>query len=694
LVANGIVSATGYSPAQPFQISVFAMARETGLTATKTDVLVHHGSPDAPVVDVVETSVPAGTIVDNIAYPSFTSSYLELNTANYTLNVTPAAGSPVVASFSAPLATLAQQGKAITVLASGFLNPAVNINGPAFGLFVATSAGGPLIPLPPAVQTARVQVIHNSPDLAAATVDVYVNNVLLLDNFAFRQASPFVDAPAGVPISIQIKPSTSTVATPALFTATPTLATGSKYIVVADGIVSATGYSPNQPFQLAIFNQARETGLTPTKTDVLVHHGSPDAPAVDVVETSVPAGTIVDNIAYPSFTAGYLELNTANYTLNVTAAAGTPVVASYSAPLATLALQGKALTVLASGFLNPAVNSNGPSFGLYVALNTGGALIPLPTAVQTARVQVIHNSPDLAATTVDVYLNNTLLLDNFAFRQASPFVDAPAGVPISIQIKPSTSTVATPALFTATPTLATGSKYIVVADGIVSATGYSPNQPFQLAIFNQARETGLTPTKTDVLVHHGSPDAPAVDVIETSVPAGTIVDNIAYPSFTSNYLELNTANYTLNVTPAAGSPVVASYSAPLATLALQGKALTVLASGFLNPAVNSNGPAFGLFVALNTGGTLIPLPVNNLANDTFKTKNISFYPNPATSILNVEMENLDKNAKFTVTDFNGRTIMNAKLSENRIDVSALSNGMYFLNLEIDSKIYTQKFIKN
>jgi hypothetical protein len=33
-----------------------------------------------------------------------------------------------------------------------------------------------------------------------------------------------------------------------------------------------------------------------------------------------------------------------------------------------------------------------------------------------ARIQVIHNSADAAASVVDVWLNNTLLLDNFAFR--------------------------------------------------------------------------------------------------------------------------------------------------------------------------------------------------------------------------------------------------------------------------------------
>ena len=32
---------------------------------------------------------------------------------------------------------------------------------------------------------------------------------------------------------------------------------------------------------------------------------------------------------------------------------------------------------------------------------------------QTARLQVIHNCPDLAAQQVDVYVNGTLLLNNF-----------------------------------------------------------------------------------------------------------------------------------------------------------------------------------------------------------------------------------------------------------------------------------------
>lgn len=71
---------------------------------------------------------------------------------------------------------------------------------------------------------------------------------------------------------------------------------------------------------------------------------------------------------------------------------------------------------------------------------------------QTARVQVIHNSADLAAQTVDVYLNDDLLLDDFMFRTASPFIDAPAGVQLSIEVAPINSTSSADAIYEITPT--------------------------------------------------------------------------------------------------------------------------------------------------------------------------------------------------------------------------------------------------
>ncbi len=612
VVASGIVS-PGYSPSPAFNLEVFAGAREEASDMMGTDVLVFHGSTDAPTVDVEENELLNVTAVDNLMYADF-AGYLELPTVDVTLDVTDETGAVAVASYDAPLATLGLNGAAITVLASGFLNPANNSDGPGFGLWVATAAGGALIPLPLAVQEpvfARVQVIHNCPDAAASQVDVYLNGDLLLDNFAFRTATPFIDAPAAEALEIAIAPATSVDVNDAIVTFPFILTENQTYILVASGIVSISGYSPSPIFNLEVYEGAREEASDMMGTDVLVFHGSTDAPTVDVEENELLNVTAVDNLMYSDF-SDYLELPTVDVTLDVTDETGAVTVASYEAPLATLGLNGAAITVLASGFLNPANNSDGAGFGLWVATAAGGALIPLPLEVQEpvfARAQVIHNCPDAAASQVDVYLNGGLLLNDFAFRTATPFVDVPAAEEIEIAIAPSNSDDVSDAIATFTYTLTENETYIIVANGIVNTSAYNPAPAFNLEVFAGAREVGSELTATDVLVFHGSTDAPTVDVVENELLLLTAVDDLNYAEF-AGYLELPTANYGLAITDATGTVTVAEYSAPLSALNLGGQAITVLASGFLSPTQNSGGPGFGLWVALASGGNLIALPTS------------------------------------------------------------------------------------
>ncbi|MBL7950110.1 MAG: DUF4397 domain-containing protein [Flavobacteriales bacterium] len=540
-----------------------------------------------------------------------------------------------------------------------------------------------------AAQTARVQVIHNCADAAAATVDVYVNGSLAIDDFAFRTATEFLDLPAGVDLEVGIAPGTSTGAGDAIATFNYNLADGGSYILVANGIVSATGYSPAPAFDLDVFAAAQEEADLPFNTDVLVMHGSTDAPVVDVAETSVPAGTVVDDLAYGEF-AGYLPLATADYVIEVQTADGTPVVA-YEAPLATLALNGAALTVLASGFLDPSANSNGPAFGLWVALPSGGDLIALPVVEPpaTARVQVIHNCADAAASTVDVYINDDLAIDDFAFRTATPFLDLPAEADLAVGIAPGNSTGVEDVIASFDFNLADGGSYILVANGIVSATGYSPAPAFDLDVFATAREAADATGNTDVLVMHGSTDAPVVDVAELAALGGaTIVDDLAYGEF-EGYLEVPTNDYALQVRTSDGTPVV-TYSAPLATLGLDDAALTVLASGFLAPANNSNGPAFGLYVALPAGGALIPLPlITNVGmEEGLSDVELSAWPNPATGELNVSLTAAQgRSITGTLVDMTGRTVLEIPTTdlvsgENRlrIGLETVPAGAYNLRL--------------
>lgn len=215
-----------------------------------------------------------------------------------------------------------------------------------------------------------------------------------------------------------------------------------------------------------------------------------------------------------------------------------------------------------------------------------------------ARLQVVHNSPDPAVEVVDVYLNDELLLDDFAFRTATPFIDAPANTPIKIDIAPGTSVDVSESIFTVSPTLAADETYIAVASGTLGSS-------ISLEVFAGAREVAAVAGNTDVLVQHGSPDAPTVDVVNQD-GGGILVDDISYPEF-QGYLELPTDDYLIDITTADGSTKVAGYQAYLAELGLADAAVTVFASGFLDPASNGDGPAFGLWVSLATGGPLVEL---------------------------------------------------------------------------------------
>lgn len=704
LVANGIVIPTGYNPATPFNIYVWDLGREAAKLPSNTDVLVFHGSTDAPIVDVVEVAVPAGTVVNDLEYAEF-AGYLELPTADYSLQIRDITGTTTVAEFAAPLAALGLQGSALAVVASGFLNPGNNNDGPAFGLWVALPTGGNLIPLPNVpISTARVQLIHNSADIAAQTVDIWLENELMIDNFSFRTATPFVDVPANKDLNVTIAPANSNGFSDGLASFTLNLEGGNKYLLVANGIVSANGYSPATPFSIFSYETAREMAMMEGNTDVLVFHGSTDAPTVDIVETNFGIGTIVDNLSYGEF-AGYLEVPSSDYTFQLRDATGKVTVATFEAPLFSYGLQNEAVTVLASGFLNPQENNDGEAFGLWVALPQGGDLVPLPQVIpvtQTARVQVIHNSADAAAEFVDVWLNDQLLIDNFKFRTASPFIDAPAGTDFDVTIAPANSVSVSEGLATFTYNLAEGNTYILVANGIVVPQGYNPPTPFDIYVYDMGREMASNPANTDVLVFHGSTDAPVVDVVEVGVGAGTIIDNLAYADF-AGYLELPTADYQIDIRDESGTVTVVSYSAPLASFGLQGRSIAVVASGFLNPGANNDGAAFGLYVALPSGGKLIALdpaiPTDVTENRTDEIK-ASIFPNPARDNMNVQFELPQaSDVQVRIYDLTGTMVMSRQFSasqaasQQRIDIGNLPGGLYFVKTQAGNSSFVTRLTK-
>lgn len=451
-----------------------------------------------------------------------------------------------------------------------------------------------------ALLSADVQLFHNSPYAGAEEVDVYVNGGLAIDSFAFRSATEFLELPSETPLTLQVAAGDSSSAADSFFTARGVvLADGSTYVIQAVG--NPAPGAAIDPFGLEIADYGQQQSGSASNVDVLVFHGSPDAPNVDVDERDL--GELLPNIAYREFApaGSYASLPAASYILDITAAGDDSVVASYAADLSTLG--GGAAVVAASGFLSP--SGDQPAFGLFAAL-PDGTVIELPGL---ARVQVVHNSPYDIASEVDVYIDDVLTLDNFAFRTATPFIDFPVGAEVAIATADSTSSA--DAVFRTVPPVTNAGTFVAIATGDPLANPADPTA-FRLE-YAAGQESAADSSLVDLLVFHGSPDAPGVDVFARGLP-DPLVPGLDFGEFDDAYLSVPPATYTLDITPAGVPDIVASFEARLDGAA--GASAVVAASGFL--AGDADQPGFGLLAVFPDGTTaLLPVLITTSRRDGF-----------------------------------------------------------------------------
>jgi uncharacterized membrane protein len=694
-IATGVLNPPAFAPnpdgiGTGFDLQVISDAKSAADMPGDVEFIVVHGSTDAPGVDVLARNV--ATLVDDAFYRDATS-YIAVPASDYILDITPANdNSNILLSYEANLTGLA--GGAAIVFASGFLNPSSNQNGEAFGLYAALPTGT-VIPLAQ-TSVARLQVIHNAADPAAAAVDIYLNGALAIPSFAFRTATPFIDVPGDTPINIGVAPAGSAGVNDTLVNFTVSFDNAKTYVAIANGVLNPAQFASNPDgrptgFTLFVNDDARESAQNSANVEFFAVHGATDAPTVDVIARNV--ATLVDDAAYSDIT-GYLSVPAADYLLDVTPGNNnSTIVASFEANLSGLA--GGSAVVFASGFLDPSTNQNGEAFGLFAALADGSVVPFAQTSV--ARLQVIHNAADPAAAAVDVYLNGALAIPSFAFRTATPFIDVPGDTPISIGVAPAGSAGVNDTLVNFTVSFDNAKTYVAIANGVLNPAQFAVNPDgrstaFTLFVNDAARETAQNAANVEFFAVHGATDAPTVDVVVNG-GGPVLVDDAAYSDITS-YLSVPAASYTLDVTPGNNnSVIVASYQADLTTLA--GGSAVVFASGFLNPGANQNGEGFGLWVTL-ADGTTFPLPVVTADVEISDSENIQVYPNPVSSGEFINIRNpLNQSIQVDLISVTGQIISSTRINPNdkiNIETFSLNSGIYALRFASPEGIKTSRLI--
>jgi hypothetical protein len=182
---------------------------------------------------------------------------------------------------------------------------------------------------------------------------------------------------------------------------------------------------------------------------------------------------------------------------------------------------------------------------LLVALS-GGACDDDPAApADTAQLRVVHASPN--APNVDVLVDNSVALPNVAYRSFSGYLAVPAGARnLKVRAAGTTTTV-----IDATPTLAVGTSYTVLATGNVATI--SP-----LVLTDDLTNPAAGNIKLRLV--HASPSAGNVDIYVTA-PGDALADatptlaNVPFRA-ASAYLEVPAGTYRVRITPA-GTKTVA-----------------------------------------------------------------------------------------------------------------------------------------
>jgi hypothetical protein len=263
---------------------------------------------------------------------------------------------------------------------------------------------------------------------------------------------------------------------------------------------------------------------------------------------------------------------------------------------------------------------------------------------------------------------------------------------LQIRIKPASNNSDTSApLFYRSYSLPAGANYVAMAAGNIG-TGFAANPNniatgFDLTILTDGRLASTAQGQAQIKVFHGAPDAPTVRV-KVSGTTSVLVPQASFRQ-SSGWLDAGSANINVDVDAFATGGTVATFVAPLA--AFKDSALLVAASGYLTPAANNNGPAFGLLVVTAKGSTVLLPTAPTAIGRRVAAAALSLAPNPAQDVVQIALPE-GTLASATVLDMAGRQVLTS--ASAALEVGNLQPGVYYVVAKNASgQVYQARLMK-
>ncbi|MEZ3114364.1 DUF4397 domain-containing protein [Halobaculum sp. MBLA0147] len=526
--SNGGETATGTPTDEATPTSDSTATDATAATETSGptgSIRVAHLSPNAPNVDVF---VDGSAVLEDVPYGTV-SGYLAVPAGDREVEIRPVGGDAAVFSGSVSVAA----DSAYTVAATGEVGEEAD---ESFAPVVTTDDLDD-----PGSDTARVGLLHASPDAPAVDVTLASSGDAVFDGVAFGETAT-VEVPAGE-YRLEVRGTTESNDGDVVAAFDVELAGGRVYSAFATGYLTADDEPDDPPFDVELIDDTgeREVTAAPAPARVRVAHFAPNAPSVDVLTDQMLA---VNDLAYGQVTA-YRELTPGGRPIQIRPAddPSTDLFAD-RVPLTS----GVDYTLVATGEVGEEADE---SFAPVVLRDDDG-----DPGEETARIRLLHASPDAPAVDVTLASTGEAVFDGVAFGETAT-VEVPSGGD-TLQVRGATESNDGDVVATSEVQLSGGQVYTAFAGGYLTPEDEPGDTPFTIALSNDNEGTagGLVDKPARLRVAHLSPDAPTVDVavdgtqVRSDVPFGAV----------SAYLDVPPGERSVTITPAGGDTPVYSGS--------------------------------------------------------------------------------------------------------------------------------------
>lgn len=674
-----------YNPSRSLSVNHFDEALELSASTGSIDVLFFQGTSELDSADIAETQLFELTAFDQLPYGSF-SSYINLFSADYGWSILDAGGNETLGEYELPVTSLNWAGKAITIVTSGFVNQANNNFGQPLGMWATTGDGGQMVCLQPLQWnlSANVQFIHNASLPASGNISIETDGSIWQSNLDVHSATPFVSFPAGKNIALEINSNLIAGPLDSIWSDTIHLFSGLNYQFIWFG-----GEQPENAAQLLIREWEPSPSLSSNQLLLRLFNGGSQQNFMNLLADTTSQTTLFDNIAYGAM-SDTLTTWAAHEEWIITTP--TDSITAFDAPLDTLNLGGRNVTALTFS------ESNNPLPSLWLSTELGGPMHPLstlsiPDFPVFCQVQLVHTSADNLLQNIDVRINESIAVSPLFFESASPFLNVQCNNDVLIQITPHNQPEVL--LFSDTIALAPNQTHRLFLFGILDSENYNPAPALDwVEDLSTSLESSLD-GNFDVRFFHAATDLGTIDINETTAPILTLFSSISSGELSLAQSLTAGLDFQINLLNTPTQFLYGSYTLPALSLEWENEAITVISTGFRQPANNNNGQILQVW-ALSPDGSMTPLDNFLATHETHLTEPFVVYPNPASDVLRVGRHaNTYDHLAIRVFDSTGKLVLeengmnDMSKAEITVDVTTLKNGLY--TLIADDRYHTAHF---